>query len=687
MPNKPIVVLGGGFAGVKAARTLRKLLPLEQKIVIFAQENHMVFYPLLAEVASATVNPKDMAAPLRQLLPHVECRTESIVEIEPAKDSVTVEDSDGCRRPFAFEQLVIACGNMTNLAFIPGMADHAFSLKSVSDALQIQAHIIAQMERAEIEDDAKKRAWLLTFVIVGGGFSGVELAGEVNELLRSSSRFYSNFKEEDIKVILVHSHDQILPEVGSNLREFARKKMEANGVIFKLNSHASMCSREGVKIKDGEFIFAGTVVCTIGSRPLPMIEQFDVPKEKGRIAVNADMSVAEFKNIWAIGDCAAVINKLDGQLSPTTGQFAERQGDQVAHNIVRRLHGETTKEFKHQSLGTLCSIGGKSAVAEMFDFRISGFIAWFFWRAVYLIKLPSFVQQIKVGITWFLDLFLAPSLTSIRPDSSNKIGNAHYGAGEMIFKVGDPATEFYMIDGGSVEILDNSSEQNVVAIWGPGDFFGEQSLLDGKAHNHACRAREDTELIVMGRHIFGELSKRFKPFKQAMVAASKRRTNIDKDFPKLHEIIGRVNVDSLIEPFVYGPIQVHEPVSAVIGKMNEHRLDCVYIANEEQKLIGFVRQSDLMNWIEALAADLENGNTKLTIGNFSLEKPISLSNDAISSGEAIKLMRAHAVDRLPVVDQDERLLGLLRLENIMERMLSEASKQSEKAQSETANVR
>ncbi|MDR3615291.1 MAG: FAD-dependent oxidoreductase [Candidatus Obscuribacterales bacterium] len=675
MLSKPIVVLGGGFAGVMAAKTLRKLLPVDQyKIVLFAQENHMVFYPLLAEVAAAAINPKDMAAPLRELLPDVECRTESVVAIDPAKNLVTIKDPDEIRKTYEFAHLIIACGNMTNLAFIPGMADHAFSLKSVSDALRIQAHIIGQLERAEIEENDEKRRWLLSFVIVGGGFSGVEVAGEINELLRLACRFYRNFKESDIKVTLVHSHDQILPEVGSNLREFARKKMESNGVIFRLNASASMCSKEGVKLKDGGFIRAGTVVCTIGSRPLPMIEQLDVPKDKGRIAVNEDMSVSDYKNIWAIGDCAAVMNKQDGKLSPTTGQFGERQGAQVAHNVELRLKNLPTKPFYHQSLGTLCSIGGKSAVAEMFDIRISGFIAWFAWRAVYLIKLPSLMQKIKVGISWFLELFMPPALTSITTDAFDKIGSAHYGAGDTIFKTGDPATEFYMIETGSVEVLDRSPEENIVAVYGPGDFFGERSLIENKLHHHECRAREDSEILVMGRTVFDQLSQRFKPFKEALVNATRRRTNNISNFPKLQEVIDRISLDSLIEPLPYEPIRVSEPVSEVINMLNRHQLDCIFITNDEQKLIGAIRRHDLMNWIEALAADLERGNTELTAGNWALDKPICVSSTAVSSAEAIHLMRKNAIDRLPVVDHNDQLLGVLRLENVMEHVLREISK-------------
>ena len=507
MASGRIIIIGGGFAGVKCAKTLAKSMrPGEYEIVVFSQENHMVFYPLLAEVAAAAVNPKDMAAPLRELLKNVRCRTEEIIDIDLAASQIVYECTDGSKKGMGYDQLVIACGNMTNLAFIPGMADHAFPLKSVADALLIQAHVIGQLEKAEVSETAEEEKRYLSFVIVGGGFSGVETAGELNDFVKRSSRFYSNFSKEDVSVTLVHSHEQILPEVGPRLREFAQREMEKNGVGFCLKATASACTPEGVRLKDGTLLHANTVICTIGSRALPMIERLEVPKERGRLVTNPDMSLPGHTNAWAIGDCAAVLNAIDKQLSPTTGQFAERQGAQVAKNIVARLRGQETKPFSHQSQGTLCSIGGKSAVAEMFDFRISGFPAWFVWRGVYLIKLPSLSQKIKVAIDWAFDLVFPPGLTAVQMDSTMKIGSAHYSAGDLIFKAGDMATEFYSVKDGEVEVISkiNGTEESI-AIYGKGEFFGESSLLARKNHTRSCRARTDCEILVMGKNIFSRI--------------------------------------------------------------------------------------------------------------------------------------------------------------------------------------
>src|ERR1051326_6260422 len=224
MAKPRIIIIGGGFGGVKCAETLcRELAPEQAEIVLFNEENHLVFSPLLAEVVGSSINPLDVVVPLRQLLPRLFCRTESVQAIDFAKSEIGFESDEGNVSKMHYDHLVIACGNVTNLNVVPGMADHAFPLKNIGDAAALRSHIMEQMERAEVCADPERRQWHLTFIIVGGGFSGAEAAGEINDLLRESARYFRNFRLEDISVILIHSRDQILPEISPNLREFARR--------------------------------------------------------------------------------------------------------------------------------------------------------------------------------------------------------------------------------------------------------------------------------------------------------------------------------------------------------------------------------------------------------------------------------------------------------------------------------
>lgn len=663
-----IVVIGGGFAGVKCVKALRKKLgKMQCEIVVFASENHMVFHPLLAEVASASINPKDMAAPLRALLKDVHIRVEEVSAIDLESSEISYESFDKGTKKLKYDQLVIACGNTSNLAIIPGMADHAFPMKTVGDALALQLHIINQMERAEICADSELKKKLLTFVVVGGGFSGVEIAGEIHDFMTRSAKYYSNFVKTDINVTLVHSREQILPEVSSSLRDFAQKKMEKNGIRFILNTGAAFCTSAGVGLKNGSFLQAATVICTIGSRPLPVIEKLAVPKDRGRILVNADMSVPGYANAWSVGDCAAVVNAFDGAMSPTTGQFAERQGTQVAENMIARMQGQQTKPFKHRSLGVLCSIGGKSAVADSMGIKISGFLAWMAWRGTYLFKLPSLVQQIGVGLTWLFGLWFPPALMAVRTDQTKKMGNAHYQAGDWVFRQGDLANEFYVIREGEVEVVSKADgEEYTLAVLGKGDFFGEGSLMDNTLRRHSCRAKTDVELLVLGRHAFEQISHTLSPLRAALASAMKRRQVSWEGNMELKHVLDRMPLAGLVEPVSSDELSLASTLSEAVKKMNERKLDLLYVVDDRQKLEGLVSRTDLMRAMESNAGLNAHERAALPAKVFMVSAPICAAQTDSTTG-TLMTMREHGFKRIPVVDnhQSKILLGTVRAENMI----------------------
>jgi NADH:ubiquinone reductase (H+-translocating) len=338
MAKKRVIIVGGGFGGVKCAEILsRKLSADEVEIVLFDQRNHLVFSPLLAEVVGSSINPLDCVVPLRQLLPKVFCRIEEVRNLSLASREIEYLAEDGQWTRMSYDHLVVACGNVTNLNVVPGMADHSFPLKTVVDAARLRSHLMAQMEQAEVSSGTARCCWRLTVLVVGGGYSGVEAAGEINDLLRDSARYFRHWTKADIKVILIHAHNEILPEISPGLRKFAQRKMERAGVQFILNARVAAATPEGVALQDGQFIRGATVVCTIGSSTAPVIAPLEAPKEKGRLATEPDLRLKGSSNAWAVGDCAWAINSYNGEPSPTTGQFAERQGRQCALNIIRSL--------------------------------------------------------------------------------------------------------------------------------------------------------------------------------------------------------------------------------------------------------------------------------------------------------------------------------------------------------------
>lgn len=656
---------------MKCARTLRKHLPHgEYDIVLFNRENHMVFHPLLAEVAGAAVDPKDVAAPLRQLIRHVYCRTEEVLSLDLDNSLIEYEAHDGTRRQLKYDHVVIACGNSVNLGLIPGMDEHAFGLKTIGDALAVQAHVMEQMEKAEVCENPEQKRWYLSFIIVGGGFSGVEVAGEIHNLVRRSLKFFQNIALADVKVTVVHARDQILPEVSPSLREFAREKMQQAGVRILLGAKAAHATRLGVALTDGRLISGATIVCTIGSTALPFIQRLSVKKNKDRLVTISDMSLPGYPNVWAIGDCAAVVNSHDGSICPTVGQFAERQGAQAGRNIVARLRNEPTTPFSYRMIGQLCSIGGHDAVAEMLGLRISGFPAWFLWRGVYLMKLPSLAQKIKVGMEWACDLIFPRTLAHLKADRSRRVCRAYYPAGDYIFRAGEPATDFYVVDQGEVEVLssgngDRGSE--IVAILGPGDFFGEHALIDSSGRSTSVRARTDVEVVVLGRSVFTQVSAALAPLRDAIAQAVRRRTNIWKNLDEVREVLDTIPLKLLLEPLPDDPLAVDGRVNDAIDRINREHLDLCCVVDENKCLIGVVTRSDLFRAIEVAAALPPGSELNISVKDIMVRDPITVTIKD-TAALALMTMREHGLKSLPVVDSHRTRVakGYVRIENLMD---------------------
>jgi NADH dehydrogenase len=682
MAGKRIIIIGGGFGGVKCAKTLcRELSPGEVEIVVFNRENHLVFSPLLAEVVGSSINPVDVIVPLRQLLPGTFCRTEHVRCIHPETNEIEYDAEDGHAARMKYDHLVLACGNVTNLNVVPGMADHGFPLKSVADAAVLRSHIMTQMEQAEVAADPERRAWHLTFLVVGGGFSGAEVAGEINDLLRGSARYFRNWRERDIKVVLIHSRDQILPEISSSLRDFARKKMEQAGVTILLNAKVTSATPEGVSLEDGKFLKGGTIVCTIGNAAAPVIGGLNAPKQKDRLLTQADMRLQGSNNVWAIGDCSFSVNSLDGQPSPTTGQFAERQGTQCAQNIVRVLRGEVTKPFFFKQLGELCSIGGHSAVADLFGMHLSGFLAWFVWRGVYLFKLPTWGRRAQVGFDWAWLLWFPRDLAHIRTERTDRVSHAHYDRGDFIIRRGEPPTSFYVLEKGEVEVVrsKNGADSEVVAVLGPGSFFGERALLGNRPRVMDVRARTPVEVLVMGKNVFTQISGALTPLRDALAQTLNRRSlDVWKENPQAHELLKGNKVGDLMEP-------VPQPLLKPDATLRELGLAFVrdgneffYVSADGQTVDGVVTITDVLRARSTGAA----GGTR--VGEFMTRNPVTIAADD-DCATASATLREYRLKTLPVVDTKDsrKLAGCLRFRRLMAFVL----KETEQGKAEQAGPR
>ncbi|MEE8301104.1 MAG: FAD-dependent oxidoreductase, partial [Candidatus Tectomicrobia bacterium] len=647
MASTRIVIIGGGFAGVKCAKTLHKKLAHDTyDIVLFNRENHMVFHPLLAEVAGASINPDAVAAPLRQMLPTVHCRTEEVQRLDLENGYVEYEGYDGLSHRMAYDHVVLACGSAVNLGAVPGMADHAFPLKTIGDAIALRLHIMQQLEKAEVCDDAELKHWYLSFIVVGGGFSGVEIAGEINDLLRGTHRFFHNITDQDLTVSLIHSRDQLLPELTPSLGEFARVKMEKAGIHVVLSARVAYVTPEGVGLTDDRVLRGATVVCTVGNSMPSIIERLEVLKERNRLLTDADMRLCGYQNAWSIGDCAYVVNAYNNMPSPPTGQFAERQGQQAAINIMRALRGQPTRPFAFKPLGQLCAIGGHSAVAEMLGMRISGFVAWFLWRSVYLFKLPSWARRAKVGFDWGWDLVFPRDLAHPKTDQTERVATAHYQPGNYIFRQGDRAMNFFVIVSGEVEVLqasDASESATLLNVLGPGDFFGEIALIDDTPHNASIRARTAVEVLILGKNVFAHLSNALAPFRDLLSDAMvKRRANLWQRLPAAREALDAEPLSTFIELFSKPHLTPDTTFADAINRFDHDAADFCCIVDPNGCLQGVLTRTDIFRAIE-------NGARYHTpVADFMVTNLITVTTEDPSL-VATAIMHEHGFKWLPVV--------------------------------------
>jgi NADH dehydrogenase len=414
-----IVILGGGFAGMHTAESLEERLhnDFSVRLTLINETNALLFTPMLAEVAGSSLEPSHISTPLRSSLRRTEFIRSIVTGVDPEKRVVTLQtsaSSDGAssQREIPYDHLVLALGSVSHYLGMTNLEKHAYNFKSLLDAIRIRNHVIEMFERADLLSDPALRSPLVTFVIAGGGFAGVELAGALNDFAHGILPDYPNIQPTELAVVLVHSRDRILPELSESLARYAQEKMEIRGVSFRLNSRLVDARPGVVVLSDGE-ISTQTLVWTAGTAPNPLLASLPMEKNRrGALVVNSALALHGHSGLWAIGDCAAVTDAKTGQPCPPTAQFALREAEVVAANIVAQLRGLSQRGFHFNSLGALCVVGHQTACAELRipfapakSLRFSGLFAWLLWRGIYLAKLPGLERKIRVLIDWTIELF------------------------------------------------------------------------------------------------------------------------------------------------------------------------------------------------------------------------------------------------------------------------------------------
>jgi NADH dehydrogenase len=505
-----IVILGGGFGGVYTAMYLEKLLGRRDdfEITLINKENYFVFQPLLAEVVSGNIGLTDMVSPIRGMLKKTDLHVREIEAVDLVNRTVTT--TPGFRphsHTIHFDHLVVAVGNVTDFRGLRGLPEHAIPFKNLGDALYIRDRVIHALEEAAIEHhDPQLRKELLTFVVAGGGFSGVEVLAEINDFARDAVKNYPQLDPQEIRAVLLHSRERILPELDESLARYAEKLLAKRGVELRLNTRLKAATGDAAILGDGEVIPTKTLISTVPSSPNPLLATLGLPLDKsGRLIADNMAQIEGAENIWALGDCARVPTP-DGEPSPPTAQFAIRQAHILAHNIVTKIRGGEMKPFMFKELGRLGALGHRSAVAQVFGFNISGFTAWWMWRSIYLMKLPGWGRRLKVALAWTLDLFLPKDTAQLRFDKSAGMAHEHFEPGEEIFRQGELGDRMYIIANGLAEVVRREGEQEtVLAQLGAGEYFGEMALLQKAPRNASVRCVQPLDVLSIPKGEFSAL--------------------------------------------------------------------------------------------------------------------------------------------------------------------------------------
>ena len=428
--KKKIVILGSGFAAVECARQLESKFGNDPEIelVMIGEDNFLLFTPMLPQVASGMIETRHIVFPIRTICKKTKFYEGRIKNIDPYGKLVTLWGT-GDKRSISihYDFLVVALGSETNFFGMADVEKNAYTMKTLNDAVMLRNRIIDMLEQAENETNPILRKSFLNFVVVGGGFAGIETAGELMDLLLDVRKYYPTIHKEDLKVIVLEAMGEILPGFNKKLADFAKKKLIERGIDIQLKKAVTSFDGSEVTIKsldetpkdsidqsEIDSIITKTLIWTAGVTPVNTIKRSMFKTEKGKLIVNDFLEVTNFPGVFAIGDCALFVDPVTNRPLPPTAQIAESQAKMAAKNLISLIQNSEQEKFIYHSKGQMAIIGKRSGIATFLGVNISGFLAWLIWRNVYLSKIPTFDKKIRVLLDWIIDLFFDRDISRLK---------------------------------------------------------------------------------------------------------------------------------------------------------------------------------------------------------------------------------------------------------------------------------
>lgn len=517
-----VLCLGGGYVAIYLCKALRRHLRKGKiRLTVVDQDNFQCFHGLVPEMITGKIQPTDTLSPARRLFAPGNFVNAEIEEIDLENKNVTVARFlDGRRLEISYDHIVLAMGSTENLGRFPGLAEHSFRLKAYSGCLAVRNHLISMLELADMEKDPEERRRLLSFVVAGGNYAGVEVAGELREFLpHVARRHFPNIPVDEIRIALVVSGDHILPELQSQkpkLVRYAEQILAADPhLTVHYRSRLASATVEEAVFEDGERIPTRTIISCTGMSTVPLLENLPLEKnERGRLVADRFARIGDTGTIWGGGDCTAV-PLSDGTAAPPLAIWAMTVGKLIGGNIMRQVSGKPLREYRFTGLGDACVLGNRCAVAHLKGVPMRGLGAWLLWRVFMILYLPSPEKKFRVVWNWMLAPFFGRDLVNMRVHQPLDLAPVIFETGQDIIRKGDVGNSMFIIQEGEVEVI-GDEDAPPLAVLGRGQHFGEIAVFENCARTATVRARSRVKLLQVRRDAATALSESMEVLNQTL---------------------------------------------------------------------------------------------------------------------------------------------------------------------------
>ena len=523
--RKRVVVLGGGHAGFRVARRLLKLSrPSDNlEIVVVSAETSEVYHGLMPQVVGGQVEARHLLVPLRQYLKGAVFYNYEVERIDLGNRTVVLDpEAEGRKLEISWDYLVIAVGSITDLSRFPGLQEHGLQTKTIGDIYHLHDHLLQMLEHASVEQDPLERRRLLTFLVAGAGYAGIEIGAEANKLLRRAIRFFPGIRSEEIDVSIISHTDRILPTMQKRLADAASRYLTRQGVKLRLHTSLVSANAGEAVLSSGERIATRSVIVTVGIAPSPVVQDLALAKDRGRIKTDAYCRVPGAPGVYAIGDNAAIPDHKTGETCPATAIYAMTQGRHAAKNVLAEVRGQAPRPYTFQNVSEVAQLSSTFGLMELFGVPLSGLLASIMARSVFLYLVPGWRSRLGLISDWLVTTLLPPDVSQMKLARSETIVPLRFSAGQVIVREGEPGSRFYIVNSGRVEVVRGAGEkEQVLAVLGPGKYFGEVALLKDSARTATVRALEDTSVLSILRKDFKVLVEHL-PILESAVSESTR---------------------------------------------------------------------------------------------------------------------------------------------------------------------